>query len=155
MEQHHTQSTIKKLLFRWLPALIVMIVIFVMSNTHGTRVSENSSPITDPLRVVQYKTTLFSGLPPIRWLKVGHVIGYAVLGLALYRGFALSGFGNEYYSTLVCLVYAATDELHQQLVPGRSGSYQDVLLDTAAAFTAVVLFLYFKRLFQLKKSASE
>ena len=154
MNQQHLQPTIKKLLFRWLPALIVMTVIFVMSNTPGTQVSQNSSPITDPLRVVQYKTTLFSCLPPIRWLKVGHIAGYAVLGLALYRGFALSGIGNEFYPTLVSFGYACSDELHQNFVPGRSGAFSDILLDTAAAFAAVVLYLYLKQFFQIKKGIS-
>ena len=136
---------IKNSLFRWLPALIVMIVIFVLSAMPGKSVAVSTNPITKPLAIVEHRSSLFSGLSPIPWLKVGHFVGYAVLGLMLFRGFSLSGIDNEFYPTITSFLYACSDELHQQFVAGRSGSFSDVLLDTSAAFAAVILFVYLRQ----------
>jgi len=136
---------IKKLLFRWLPALIVMVVIFFLSAMPGKSVAVSTNPITKPLAIVEHKSSLFSGLSPIPWLKVGHFVGYSVLGLTLFRGFSLSGLDNEFYPTIISFLYACSDELHQNFVAGRSGSFSDVLLDTSAAFIAVLLFVYLRQ----------
>jgi len=139
----------KKLLFRWLPALIVMAVIFWVSAMPGKSVSVSTDPITKPLAIVEHKSSLFSGLPSVPWLKVGHFVGYSVLGLTLFRGFSLSGFDSEFYPTITSFLYACSDELHQNFVTGRSGSFNDVLLDTSAAFIAVLLFVYLRQTVKL------
>lgn len=135
----------KNLLFRWLPALIVMVIIFLLSAMPGKSVAVSTNPITKPLAIVEHKSSLFSGLPSVPWLKVGHFIGYSVLGLTLFRGFFLSGLDSEFYPTITCFLYACSDELHQHFVAGRSGSFSDVLLDTSAAFITVLLFVYLRQ----------
>ena len=40
---------------------------------------------------------------------------------------------------LWCSLYASSDEFHQLFVPGRSGRWQDVLLDSAGALTGILL----------------
>ena len=139
----------KKLLFRWLPALIVMVVIFFLSAMPGKSVAVSTNPITKPLAIVEHRSSLFSGLPSVPWLKVGHFVGYAVLGLTLFRGFSLSGIDNEFYPTIISFLYACSDELHQNFVAGRSGSFSDVLLDASAAFVAVLLFVYLRQLIMM------
>ena len=69
------------------------------------------------------------------WLKIGHIFWFAVLGLALLRSFAQTEERRKavQYALLVCMAYAALDELHQAFVPGRDALVQDVLLDSAAA----------------------
>lgn len=42
---------------------------------------------------------------------------------------------------LIATAYAATDELHQRFVPGRSGEFIDVLLDSLGALAGVSLYL--------------
>lgn len=42
---------------------------------------------------------------------------------------------------LIADAYAATDELHQIFVPGRSGEFVDVLLDSLGALAGVSLYL--------------
>jgi len=46
-------------------------------------------------------------------------------------------------------LYAASDEVHQFFVPGRSMQFSDVLLDSSGALTAI-LILYFVRRFFIK-----
>lgn len=140
---------IKKLLFRWLPVLIVMVVIFLLSAIPGKSVAVSTDSVTHPLTIVQLNSSLFSGLPPIPWLKVGHFVGYALLGLTLFRGFSLSGLVNEFYPTIASFLYACSDELHQNFVAERSGSISDVLLDTSAAFAAVILFIYLSQIIKM------
>ena len=40
-----------------------------------------------------------------------------------------------------CIFYSVTDELHQLLVPGRSGELRDVCIDSAGALTGIALSL--------------
>jgi VanZ family protein len=107
-------------LFRWLPAIVLMLVIFLFS----AQPSEN--------------------LPDFEWLdrvvkKGGHMLGYALLALAYW--WAL-GFRRDrrWQAWILALVYAATDEWHQSFVPGRSPSVWDVLIfDNLGALLALRL----------------
>ena len=40
---------------------------------------------------------------------------------------------------IITTAYAATDELHQLLVPGRSGQLSDVILDSAGALAGLLV----------------
>lgn len=69
--------------------------------------------------------------------KSAHFIEYAVLGVLICRALAAHG-GRLARRTIVrtiayCAVYAGLDELHQTLVPSRSGSWLDVLIDVTGA----------------------
>ena len=43
------------------------------------------------------------------------------------------------FSFLIGCVYAISDEMHQLLVPGRSGSIQDILLDCGGIILGVLI----------------
>lgn len=49
------------------------------------------------------------------------------------------------FSILWCILYAATDEVHQLFVEGRYGSPLDVLLDTAGSVTAMLIIILIKK----------
>ena len=93
---------------RWIPALIMMGVIFWFSSQPGPE------------------------LPNFDWAdrlvkKSGHILGYAILAASYWSGF---GFGRDTIrrAWLLALVYAFTDEIHQSFVPGRHPSPWDVLV---------------------------
>lgn len=68
--------------------------------------------------------------------KLGHVVAYGALALCYLRG--LHTAGRPYvWAFLLSLAYAASDEVHQSMVPPRGASPTDVALDALAA--AVVL----------------
>ena len=46
---------------------------------------------------------------------------------------------------LIATAYAATDELHQVFVPGRSAEFTDVLLDSLGALAGIWLYLAWHR----------
>lgn len=66
--------------------------------------------------------------------KAGHVVEYAVLA-GLWR----RGLGGAWAPLGLAVLTACLDELRQWFTPGRVGSMADVLLDGAAAATAIGL----------------
>ena len=73
--------------------------------------------------------------------KAGHVVEYAVLA-GLWR----RGLGGAWAPLGIAVLTACLDELRQSFTPGRGGSMVDVLLDGAAAATALGLIALRARL---------
>lgn len=81
--------------------------------------------------------------------KAAHMTEFGILSVLLFiwigqwemgllrRGLTASG---------AAAVYAATDEIHQLFVPGRSGRFSDVCIDSAGAVLGVVVFVLFVKL---------
>lgn len=114
----------------WGPPLAIMAAIFWLSSIPAGEIK----PVSDALGGwLDGWLGRVPWLPAIEWLKVGHVIGYGLLGMSLYRAMLRVSAQPFAYSLAIVLLYAISDEVHQQFVPGRSGSWQDVLLDAAAA----------------------
>jgi VanZ family protein len=68
--------------------------------------------------------------------KGGHIVGYALLGLAYLHAIAPRGFVPPrvaWIAVLLATLYAVSDEVHQIYVPGRSAGARDVLIDAAGA----------------------
>jgi VanZ family protein len=125
-------------LWRWGPALVMMILIFTASGTPG-----NDLP--------QF------GVWDFLVKKGGHMIGYALLGAAFLRGLANKksiNKGTLILAIILSALYAASDEFHQSFTPGRTPSVSDVGIDTfgatlgALAWTWVKSSLIFRRLLQ-------
>lgn len=127
----------------WIPAVIMMIIIFRFSASTGERSSELSLELTkgivgivsdfantnmnqeEELKIIEMIHT------PIR--KLGHITEYAVLGFALCLPFYFyykKRKGSLYvYSEGFLIIYACIDEFHQLFVAERSGRFTDVLID--------------------------
>jgi VanZ family protein len=77
--------------------------------------------------------------------KVGHFIGYGILGLLFRRGWMISlrlswegsrsrlPFSAATVAVLCTFLVACLDEVHQSFLVGRTSSFYDVLLDTGGA----------------------
>ena len=80
--------------------------------------------------------------------KTGHVIGYAVLSLLFYRAWktTIPVIGDPPWSivwariafTMTALV-ASLDEWHQTFLPSRTGTVNDILLDSSAGLAVQIL----------------
>jgi VanZ family protein len=137
----------------WVPALVWLGFIVIESTSALS--SENTSKALYPL------LHFLLGLDPVRFLtwhfvlrKTGHVIGYAVLSLLLFRAWRVtiplrndprwSIVWARISLTMTALV-ASLDEWHQTFLPSRTGTIRDVVLDSAAALGAqVLLFLWLR-----------
>lgn len=105
---------------QWGPAAIVMVLIFLFSSIPST------------------------GLPSFGAFdlpakKGGHMLGYALLGLAFLHGIGWDSPGAGRQAWLLAVLYAVTDEYHQSFVPGRGPWVMDILIDGAGAFLGLLL----------------
>jgi VanZ family protein len=105
----------------WLPPLLLMAVIFLLS--------------AQPSLEVGLGTLELVGR------KLVHFGEYALLCLLWWRVFepALGARGAALVAFFLSSGYAATDELHQTFVEGRNGSPVDWLIDTAGAALMALL----------------
>jgi len=86
---------------------------------------------------------------PVR--KTAHATEYAILGMLLFG--AVCQTGEQKRRTVVLswgigTLYAATDEIHQIFVPGRSGQITDVMIDSSGVAVGVLFLLLLSGLVQ-------
>jgi VanZ family protein len=147
---HQTSPSVLK---AWIPALIWLGFIAIESTSALS--SANTGRALYPLLHFLF------GVDPIRFLtwhavlrKAGHIIGYGVLSLLLFRAWRVtiplkrdprwSIAWARIALTMTALV-ASLDEWHQSFLPSRTGTIRDVALDSAAALGAqVLLFLWLR-----------
>ena len=142
-----TAQELKQILKAWLPVLLWMGFIFVMSTDAGS--SAHTSAILEPM-----VTWIDPAISPeqfdfVHFLvrKSAHLTEYAVLAFLILRALRSSPLSNvgrwSMRAAGVTLVasaaYATTDEFHQSFVMGRTASVHDVLVDSCGALVAVVV----------------
>jgi VanZ family protein len=99
----------------WLPVAAWAAVIFALSSLHG--LDSGLGVWDDVLR------------------KLGHVTEYAVLGALLARAL-----WRPLPAFVLGVAYAASDELHQHFVPGRTGAPLDVAIDAVGVLVGIVAY---------------
>lgn len=78
---------------------------------------------------------------PVR--KGAHFSIYLVLGiLILSYASEFGSISNKMIllSVFLSFLYACSDEIHQLFVPGRSGQFSDVIIDTLGAITGIFIY---------------
>ena len=127
----------------WILVIIWMGIIFYFSSMNG-EISQNQSrgflyhTITKIITFFdknideeEKKQLVIKYDPIIR--KIAHISIYFILEILVF--IALNQYDLNikkiiFYSFLICIIYACTDELHQTFVSKRSGKIIDVLIDT-------------------------
>jgi VanZ family protein len=140
----------------WLP-VVVMAIIIRIESTDTFSAAHTSSwirPIVE--RIV-------GGMSDARWeavhhymRKTGHFCGYGTLCLTFLRAWLLVLGGitdlgraawrwRACFTAILCTaVVASLDEIHQSFIPSRTGTVQDVVLDsTGAAVSCALVWLFF------------
>lgn len=77
--------------------------------------------------------------------KGAHFTIYLVLGLLIMSYFKELYLVNKkglLIAFIICFLYACSDEIHQLFVPGRSGDFRDVLIDSMGSIIGIH-FYYF------------
>jgi VanZ family protein len=109
-----------KIVAAWIPALIWMILIFLLSSRQRIAVSEEY--------VVNFLI-----------FKTLHIIEYAILFFFYVRGLHYPlGMTKWRFATafVLAVLYAISDEVHQSFVPTREGKLRDVIIDAIGALLA-------------------
>jgi len=124
-----------------------MIIIFYFSSQVGT----TSKGLSESLLTKIYPT--FSGSLTLDEFiyrygtlirKMAHVFEYIVLGILTYEFIKEFNVNKKLLiMILICVLYAISDEIHQIFVPGRSFMVTDILLDSIASSSVIVLFNHF------------
>ena len=121
----------KSFLWRWGPAILMMVVIFSFSS-----IPSSAMPNFDAFDYIVKKG--------------GHAFGYGLLGLSYLWG--LKGSGKDVakrwflVAWALAVLFSTTDEFHQSFVPGRHPAATDVMIDAFGA--ALALFIanrYYKQ----------
>ena len=134
-----------------LPVIIWMIIIFKFSNESATVSGNTSSNVTKIIVSIftskditeEQKNELIEKLDPmIR--KLAHFSLYTIGGILilLYINiYKLEESKKIVYSIAIGSIYSCTDEIHQIFIPGRSGEFTDVMLDSIGIATGVCICL--------------
>ena len=133
---------------QWIPALIWIGVICVESTDLMSAANTGSILFAIVARVLGHVdlATLLEWNHVLR--KVGHVVGYAILSWLLFRAWRAtlpSPSGRLWawpwarLAFWMTLVVASLDEFHQSFIHSRTGRWQDVVLDSAAALCIQIL----------------
>ena len=149
LECESLTSSAKRIIKVWLPSAVWLAVIAVESTNLGS--AEHTGRILFPVFHFLFRMDLEQF---VFWhflfRKLGHVIGYFILSVLLFRSWRatfprLSTRWCLQWATIALLttsLVAMLDEWHQSYLPSRTGTVRDVILDTVAALLAqIALFV--------------
>jgi len=83
--------------------------------------------------------------------KSAHFLAYLLLGALTANACRMSGVTGLRRMSLalvICVLYAASDEIHQLYVSGRGAAVTDVFIDSAGAVVGILLYQLAARCFQ-------
>jgi len=157
------------ILLYWATVILWLLVIFSLSSQPGTKSNDLSKSVTKQIikatgKVIVPNTAINTAIKPRKNLinklnnlfrKYAHGVVYLVLGMLVINAFAVSeirGCKAFIFSLIFCLIYAASDEIHQLFVPGRGAKETDVLIDALGAVIGMLVYNIICRLFYRKKS---
>lgn len=133
----------------WLLVLLSMLIIFNFSNESSEKSSETSKGVVvQVLDVVMEEEKITPPVIkkyqfPIR--KIAHFGIYMLLGFCMYsafeKSFKVKFWINLSLSFVCCVLYAISDEFHQNFSEGRGPSPTDVLIDSSGALVGILIFI--------------
>jgi VanZ family protein len=139
----------------WLPVLVWMVVVFSASADRNSY--QHSSNLFEPLFHWLFPWVSHDHIEVIHHVfrKCGHLTEYAILALLLWRAIHQPERNrprpwrwDEAGLTLsIVLLYAASDEIHQVYVAGRTALTSDVAIDTSGGAAGLALLWLGKKIF--------
>lgn len=144
--------------FSFIPAILMMSMIFSFSSQNGTESSQLSEKVARGIFITidhvmdrgwddeKIQELADEYQYPVR--KLAHMTEYCLLAicvsLPLYV-YGLRGFALTFLAGILCVAFAASDEFHQTMVANRGPSVKDVGIDSIG----VLFGITFVRLFLL------
>ena len=140
-------------------AVLWMGVIFYMSHQPAKISSVQSDNVVHIIKKVSKSEEIENNINSFIVRKGAHMFLFCVLGILLfgsiYNGDNLSK--SIFRALFLSFLYACSDEYHQTFVVGRTGQFDDVLIDFSGAFIGVLIvsliakFNIFKKKIQVTK----
>lgn len=127
----------------WVPLLVWMLLIFILSHQDGETSSKTSEWVVSILEFLHLDlaTVREYGIN-LLVRKAAHMTEYFILYLLIFRllRFHRTPLRSMLIASLLfTAAYAATDEFHQIWIPGRVGTIVDVGIDSIGATFALLL----------------
>lgn len=131
-----------KRIFKWSLVIAFMAAIFIFSSEKAAESEQKSQFVIYILNILGINVeSAFGSLADFAVRKAAHFTEYFILYLLIFN--ALYNDFNKKTSLLFSLffvfLYASTDEYHQLFVPGRSGKFRDVLIDTSGGALGLII----------------
>ena len=137
----------KELLKTWIAAGLWIVLIMIESTSYLS--SANTSRVLYPILHFLF------GIDDARFQilhhylrKTGHFVGYFMLSFLLFRAWRVTLPRSSRWAMrwaaiafLMTALVASLDEWHQTFLPSRTGTIQDVILDSIGAIVAQILIL--------------
>ena len=121
-------------------AIIWMGVIFYMSNQPASISSIHSGNTINIIsklpiigNIMDYLTSINIGEFIVR--KCAHMFSYCILAIFLFMSVYED---NIKKAIIITFLYACSDEFHQLFIPGRSGEFRDVMIDSTGGIIGIV-----------------
>jgi len=138
--------------------ILWMGVIFYMSNQPATISSIHSGNTISiisklPLigNVMDYLTSINIGEFIVR--KSAHIFSFCTLSILLFMSIYENNINKSaIISFLYTFLYACSDEFHQLFIPGRSGEFRDVMIDSMGGIIGILLISFIVRYRYIKKN---
>jgi len=139
-----------KRILLWILVISWMCLIFYFSAQNSRESTNQSRGVVDKINIIEkydYKTDIEKEQIMIsidaKIRKVAHASVFLVLGVLvcfLIKEFTLDIKKILVICFIICITYAIGDEIHQLYVPGRSGEFKDVIIDTIGLLTGEMIF---------------
>jgi VanZ family protein len=125
---------------------------FIFFASTGAFSGANTSRIIRPLLLWLFPDISEEKIALVHFVtrKVAHFLEYAILGLLAARAFSSSSQPTLhrrwfFVSLLLVVLYALSDEYHQNFVQGRGASIYDSFIDMSGGLTALLLYALWRR----------
>lgn len=128
----------------FIPAIIWMIFIFIMSHTNGNDSSNQSNFIA---QIILGFINVDLNILTFIIQKIAHMCEYALLFLLIYYGLHKT-IKYQYkllISLIISILYACSDEFHQIFISGRSGQFKDVIIDTIGMIIMLLIIYLWQK----------
>ncbi len=141
-------------------SILVAILIFILSARTANQSTKDSQhfvsgvkSVVNTSELVTTKKVELDGIEQQKVRKSAHVFIYAILGVCIVNWIITYTkiIKSMLLSSVICFLYACSDELHQMYVPGRGASMSDVWLDLGGAIFGIFVMGILVLIFRLIK----
>lgn len=143
----------KKIFLSWTAVGLWMLMIFIFSAQPAEQSGDVSMEVTSLIIRVLKQLGLIADANTILLdyiiRKIAHAVVYFVLTMLAINAFLRVGVKEKkafIFAFIFTILYACSDELHQQFVPGRAGMWSDIGIDTLGALLGLGVFFVFRKI---------
>lgn len=136
----------KNVYFRFSLVILWMVIIYMFSMENANESSSTSGELIKIMsQIIHYDLTQIEEIGFII-RKAAHMFSYFTLGLLSYWASLLVSKKPFIWASIITVGYACLDEIHQLFVPGRSGQFTDVLIDSSGMLIGFILIYLYSRI---------